>query len=105
MVKIRLMRRGKRHAPFYRIVASHKASPRDGRFIENLGYYDPSKDPAIVKLHEDRVIHWLEHGAEATDTVRSLLKREGLLRRWREGISVTPSSAEAPAPTGDGDEV
>lgn len=92
MVKIRLVRRGKRHAPFYRIVASHNTSPRNGRFIENLGYYDPTRDPAIVHLEEDRVIHWLESGAEPTSTANSLLKREGVLRRWREGTPVAPAA-------------
>lgn len=95
MVKIRLMRRGKKHSPFYRLVVAHNTSPRDGRFIENLGYYNPTKNPAIVQLHEDRVIHWLENGAQPTETVHSLLKKEGLLKRWRGGESVAESPTEA----------
>tara|TARA_B100001013_G_C24377797_1_gene350832 strand:- start:129 stop:395 length:267 start_codon:yes stop_codon:yes gene_type:complete len=86
------------------LVAAESTSPRDGRFVENLGYYDPTKNPEILKLHEDRILHWLSKGAQPSDTVRSLLRREGILRRWRgipEPTAAGPeggsSGAEEPA--------
>lgn len=99
MVKIRLMRRGKKRSPFYRVVVAHSTSPRDGRFIETLGYYNPTKNPAIVQLDEARVMHWLDRGAEPTETTRSILKNEGLLRRWRSGEApaAAPAAAAEPA--------
>jgi small subunit ribosomal protein S16 len=69
---------GKRHYPIYKIVAADSRSPRDGRFIESLGTYNPNLDPIEVKLKEDRVMYWLQVGAQPTDTVRSLLKYEGV---------------------------
>ena len=84
MVKIRLMRMGAKKAPFYRVVVANATSARGGRFIENLGYYDPGKKPQIVELHEDRVFQWLANGAVPTETVRSLFRQKGILRRWQE---------------------
>jgi len=84
LVRLRLMRMGAKKAPFYRVVAANATSPRDGRFIENLGYYNPTKNPQIVELKEDRVIHWLDSGAKPTETVRSLFKKKGILARRRE---------------------
>ena len=78
-VKIRLARMGSKKKPFYRIVAANSESPRDGKFLEILGYYDPMKDPAVVKMHEDKVAYWLEKGALVSDSARVLLKKEGLL--------------------------
>lgn len=78
-VKIRLRRMGAKKAPFYRIVVADSRFPRDGRFIEQVGYYDPTKNPVVVKLEEDKVKKWLENGAQPTDTVRSLLKKENLI--------------------------
>lgn len=80
MVKIRLRRLGAKKAPFYRIVVADSRSPRDGRFIEEIGYYDPIKQPAVVKIDADRVRHWISNGAQPTDTVRSLLRRQGVLK-------------------------
>lgn len=77
-VKIRLTRKGTKKKPFYRIVAADVESPRDGRFIETLGTYDPMVDPAKVTLKQERVSYWLGEGAEPTTTVRSILKREGV---------------------------
>lgn len=77
-VKIRLARHGAKKRPFYRIVAADTESPRDGRFIENLGTYNPLQDPAKVDLNTDRVNYWIGQGAKPTDTVRSILKREGV---------------------------
>ena len=77
-VKIRLARHGAKKKPFYRIVVADSESPRDGRFLENVGTYNPLQDPAEVTLKTDRVHYWLQQGAIPTDTVRSLLKKEGL---------------------------
>jgi len=78
MVKIRLARHGAKKKPYYRIVVADNESPRDGRFIENVGTYDPLQEPAKVTLKTDRVKYWIDQGAIPTDTVRSLLKKEGL---------------------------
>lgn len=77
-VKIRLARHGAKKRPFYRVVVTDSESPRDGRFIETVGTYNPLQDPAEVSLKEERVKYWLGQGALPSDTVRSLLKREGL---------------------------
>ena len=77
-VKIRLARHGAKKRPFYRIVVADSESPRDGRFLENVGTYNPLQEPAQVTLKTDRVHYWLQQGATPTDTVRSLLKKEGL---------------------------
>lgn len=81
MVKIRLQRRGRKQLPVYKIVAADTRSPRDGRFIEALGQYEPLLRPAGVTLKQDRVMYWLGVGAQPTDTVRNLLQREGILLR------------------------
>ena len=77
-VKIRLARHGAKKRPFYRIVAADSESPRDGRFLEKLGTYNPLQDPAEVVLNPDRVKYWIDQGATPTDTVKSILKREGV---------------------------
>ena len=73
-VKIRLARHGAKKKPFYRIVVADSESPRDGRFIETVGTYDPVQEPAAVELKEDRIKYWLGQGAKPSDTVRSLIK-------------------------------
>ncbi len=78
-VKIRLARHGAKKRPFYRIVAADSESPRDGRFLETLGSYNPLAEPAQVDLYSERVRYWLDQGAIPTDTVRSILKKQGLL--------------------------
>jgi len=78
-VKIRLTRMGAKKKPFYRIVVAENEAPRDGRFIEIVGNYDPMKDPAEINLKKDRVMNWLSKGAQPTQTVLSLLKKEGLI--------------------------
>lgn len=78
-VKIRLARHGAKKRPFYRIVAADSESPRDGRFLETLGAYNPLAEPAQVDLYSERVRYWLDQGAIPTDTVRSILKKQGLL--------------------------
>ena len=79
-VKIRLARRGAKKRPFYRIVVADSESPRDGKYIEAVGTYNPLKDPAEVLFKEERVKYWMNQGAIPTDTIKSLLKREDLFR-------------------------
>ena len=78
-VKIRLKRMGAKKKPFYRIIVADSRSPRDGKFIEELGYFDPLKDPVEVKINEEKTKKWLSNGAQPTDTVKALLKKNGVL--------------------------
>lgn len=78
-VKIRLRRLGAKKAPFYRVVVADSRYPRDGRFIEEIGYYDPTKNPADVKIDGDKTKQWISNGAQPTDTVKALLKKNGIL--------------------------
>ena len=75
MVRLRLRRMGAKKKPFYRVIAADQRSPRDGRFIEQLGYYDPMKDPFVLKIDLERVDYWLGVGAQPSDTVAGLIKR------------------------------
>ena len=77
-VKIRLRRMGAKKAPFYRIVVADSRYPRDGRFIEEVGYYDPMTEPATIKLDNEKVKKWLANGAQPTETVRSILNKSGV---------------------------
>lgn len=79
MVKIRLRRLGAKKAPFYRIVVADSRYPRDGRFIEEIGTYNPLCDPVEIKVDGERVQQWIKNGAQPTDTVRALLKKSGVL--------------------------
>ncbi len=79
MVKIRLRRMGAKKNPFYRIVVADSRSPRDGRFIEEIGTYNPLTDPATVQVDADKVKAWIQNGAQPTDTVRGLLKKAGVI--------------------------
>jgi small subunit ribosomal protein S16 len=76
-VKIRLARHGAKKRPFYRIVVADSESPRDGKFLENVGTYNPLTDPAKVVLKQERIKYWIDQGAIPTDTVKNLLKEEG----------------------------
>ncbi len=78
-VKIRLRRMGAKKSPFYRIVVADSRYPRDGRFIEEVGYYNPMTDPADLKIEGDKVKQWIANGAQPTDTVKALLKKNGVL--------------------------
>ena len=78
-VKIRLRRVGAKKAPFYRIVVADSRYPRDGRFIEEIGYYNPLTDPSVVKVDADKAKEWIKNGAQPTDTVRVLFKKNGVL--------------------------
>ena len=80
MVKIRLRRMGAKKAPFYRIVVADSRSPRDGRFIEEIGYYDPMKNPAVIKVDEEKANKWIQNGAQPTETVKSLLTKSGIIK-------------------------
>ncbi len=78
-VKIRLKRMGAKKTPFYRVVVADSRSPRDGRFIEEIGYYNPVSNPVQIKIDNDKAKSWLEKGAQPSDTVRSLLKKSGVI--------------------------
>jgi small subunit ribosomal protein S16 len=77
MVKIRLARHGAKKRPFYRIVVADSRSPRDGRFIDQVGFYDPTKNPAVIQLKKEKIEEWLQHGAQPTETVAQLIKKAG----------------------------
>lgn len=79
-VKIRLRRMGAKKAPFYRIVVADSRYPRDGRFIEEVGYYDPTKEPSVIKIDEEKAKTWLANGAQPTDTFKALLKIQGIVK-------------------------
>lgn len=83
-VKIRLRRMGAKKNPFYRIVVADSRSPRDGRFIEILGHYDSTTQPAVVAIDEEKAINWLKKGAQPTDTVKTLFAKQGILKKWDE---------------------
>ena len=78
-VKIRLRRLCAKKAPFYRIVVADSRYPRDGRFIEELGYYDPTKEPSVLKVDDEKAKSWIANGAQPTDTVKALLKKNGTI--------------------------
>ena len=78
-VKIRLRRMGAKKNPFYRVVVADSRFPLDGRFIEEIGYYDPTKEPSVVKIDADKAKAWIANGAQPTDTVRVLLKKNNIL--------------------------
>lgn len=80
MLKIRLRRIGAKKAPFYRIVVADSRSPRDGAFVEEIGYYNPTSDPAELKVDNEKAAQWIKNGAQPTDTVRGLLKKSGAIQ-------------------------
>ncbi len=81
-VRLRLTRMGRKKKPFYRVVAVDNRKRRDGAYLENLGHYSPLSDPIELKLNEERILYWLNVGAQPSETVRSLLRREGILFKW-----------------------
>ena len=97
MVKIRLMRLGKRKQPYYRVVVADSRSPRDGRFIENIGRYHPRAHPSVIEIDEDRALHWLQNGAQPSDPVRVLLQKTGI---WSSFTGEAPPEAP-PEPSGE----
>jgi small subunit ribosomal protein S16 len=100
MVKIRLRRTGAKKKPHYRVVVADVRSPRDGRFIEIVGHYNPRTDPVTFKIQEDRVLYWLSVGAQPTDPVKRLLQNMGTLDKFaklKEGVELEDLLAEATA--------
>ena len=96
MVKLRLRRAGKKKNPIYKIVAADIRSPRDGRFIEVVGQYDPNVNPILLTVKEERAFYWLKKGAQPTDTVKSLFQRTGLWLRWtlqKRGVDEAKTAA------------
>lgn len=95
-VKLRLMRMGKKKQPTYRVVAADSRAPRNGRFIEIIGFYEPRQEPSVVRIDNDRALHWLRHGAQPTERVEKLLKISGAWEDFR-----SPDAARsAPQPVG-----
>ena len=84
MVKLRLTRMGAKKQPTYRIVAADSRAPRDGRFIDIVGFYNPRSNPAEIKIDEEKVMYWLNNGAQPSDTVRSLLSKQGIMKKYAE---------------------
>lgn len=106
MVRIRFRRVGARNQPSFRIVAAEKESPRDGRFLEAIGHYNPRTEPATVVVDEARLFHWLSNGAQPSDSVRQTLRPLGTWERWdryRQGEAIETLLAEAEASMGDVD--
>jgi len=83
-VKLRLKRMGAKQRPFYRIVAADARSPRDGRFLETVGTYNPITNPAETKIDEEKAMYWLKNGAIPTETVRNILSKEGIMKKFAE---------------------
>ncbi len=81
-VKLRLRRMGRKKRPFYRVIAADSRAPRDGKFIEEIGYYNPLTDPATIEIKEDRALYWLGVGAKPTPTVKSLLRKKGIILKF-----------------------
>lgn len=94
MVKIRLMRMGAKKRPFYRVVVADSRSPRDGRFIENIGKYHPLAHPSVMEIDEERALHWLRSGAQPSDPVRVILEKTGI---WARHTGQAPSPTEEPS--------
>lgn len=84
-VRIRLKRMGQKKRPFYRLVVADSRAARDGRFIDSLGYYNPITEPAEIQVDEEKALSWLEKGAQPSDTVRSLLKKSGVMDKFTTG--------------------
>jgi small subunit ribosomal protein S16 len=80
--RIRLKRMGAKKNPFYRVVVADARSPRDGRFIEEIGFYDPSTDPATIKIDEEKALKWLTNGAKPSDTAKSLFQKQGIMTKF-----------------------
>ena len=93
MVKIRLMRRGATKRPAYRVVVADSRSPRDGRFIESIGRYQPLQDPSLIEIDEDRALYWLGQGAQPTAQVAALLRAQGIWEKFQ--AARTPSKGSS----------
>ena len=99
-VKMRLMRMGKKHSPFYRVVVIDGRAPRDGRYIDLLGRYDPRQEPSLIEIDSDKAIDWLKKGAQPTEAVRKLLEISGAMSRYKVAAgkihTVAPKAPAAP---------
>ncbi len=96
-VKIRLKKMGSKKRPFYRLIAADSRSPRDGRFIEKLGYYNPMEDPPEIEIDDDKVYKWLDQGAKPTGNAANILKQKGILERWqllKQGVAIAELDAK-----------
>ncbi len=102
-VKIRLKRTGMKKAPSYRVVVAEARFPRDGRIIENIGWYNPRVEPSAIHIDEEKALNWLKNGAQPTDSVTSLLRRAGIMERFEQLRTRTPApdapEASTPAST------
>jgi small subunit ribosomal protein S16 len=84
-VKIRLMRVGQKHQPFYRVVVADSRTPRGGRYLEALGFYNPRREPSLIQIDEGKAVAWLNKGARPSDSARVLLEKTGIWKRWEAG--------------------
>jgi len=100
MVKIRLKRMGATKRPFYRVVVADSRSPRDGRFIEQIGKYHPMEDPSLIEIDGDRALYWLGQGAQPTSQVRNLLRIQGVWERFESSKPAKAAKPAAPAKAG-----
>ena len=100
-VRIRLRRMGARKQPFYRVVVADSRSPRDGRFLDTIGTYNPRTEPAEIRIDREKALAWLESGAEPTDTARSVLSQVGIWQRFRTGEWPAGSATEGPLAPAD----
>ena len=104
-VRIRLRRMGATKRPFYRVVVADQRSPRDGRFIENIGKYHPLEDPSLIEIDEERALHWLRVGAQPSNTVRVLMTKIGIWDKFAADRPEKPRPADpSPAPDAPGNE-
>lgn len=99
MVKIRLKRTGKKKQPSYRIVVADSRMPRDGRYIESLGYYNPLADPSVIEIDAERALHWLSQGAQPTGQVQNLMKIKGIWEQFESSKSKVLVEAEDEGPS------
>jgi len=96
-VRIRLRRIGKKKQPQYRLIVADSRAPRDGRFIETIGHYNPRVEPPLIRVNEERALHWLGNGAQPSDTARSILEKAGVLQRTAAPAQASPSAPAAKA--------
>lgn len=99
-VKLRLMRMGKKKQPTYRVVAADARSPRDGRFIEIVGTYEPRREPSVIRIDNEKAVKWLRSGAQPTETVQKLLKTSGAWDWFTTGQEPAPAAEATPAESG-----
>ena len=102
-VKLRLMRMGKKKQPYYRIVAADSRSPRDGRFIEIVGTYDPRAEPSAISVDNERAVHWLRHGAQPTERVQKLLTVSGAWDEFKGNAPAAPKATAKAEPAAEAD--